>query len=184
MLTYPSVSPPPQQAIVAATASGESGTNLILLIDGGQVVIPTAPERSYVARLLLGYRKKDMPESIHIAAYLARDHGGQARLVGDSFVADMVWWVNCLPTITDLDLSESQVTGACSSSIAAMPNLRSVSFESTAVRDSDLDDFALMKQLRRLDLQSTDWTADGIAKLTHRLPQCVIIHESTWQTPR
>ena len=175
VLVYTSVFTPPEP--ISVTAAG--GSNLTLFLGSGQVVAPTVPDRSYAARFLFGYRKSDLPDGIYLGGYVVLGNDGKPKPSGDTLVADLAPWIGRLPTVSDIDLSDTQVTGACCKSLALISHLRCLSFMDTAVDDDDLEEFALLKQVTYLDLYRTGWSKEGVAKLRERLPNCRISHEST-----
>lgn len=173
---YPVEAPEPIQIKVAS--SDGSDPNLTLIMGGGQQGLRTWCDRTYAEKFFLGYRTEDMPVTAIVDSIgMTRDVFHSAPL-WNAHLAKIVVWIKQLPTVTDIDLTCTEVTGDCCKSLASLPQLRSVAFDRTDVGDEDLEAFALLTQVESLDLSETKWTKEGIAELQRRLPNCKIWHES------
>lgn len=139
----------------------------------GEPMLVGVPRRSYWQIILLGFRPCDLPEF----AWLGHQSQMAPRQETGQVVQRSANWINRLPSIDALDLSENHLGTDDLLPIIACQHLNYLRLTSTALDDSSVDQLAKLTQLEELTLWDTNLTAEGVAELERRLPNCRIEHD-------
>ena len=104
------------------------------------------------------------PEQI-VEGILAKN----SRTITDSDLATLAAQGTALDGVEKIDLTAATISSAGLKSLAALPNLRTLEMQGTAVSDNKWDDIGNLTSLERLNLQKTatnDATLTHVARLT------------------
>jgi hypothetical protein len=140
---------------------------------GGPVLERVVP-RPYWQKLLLGYRRQDLPDAVYVTDQM--EHAPPADL--EQLVEASVAPLNQLPSVREVVLSNSNVTRECLSHLGRLTHLRLLDFGYTPLGDDALAPLIAFDQLEKLCLWGTAFSSQAIDELSKWLPSCEI--QSDW----
>lgn len=131
------------------------------------------PPKAYWRKLLFGYRKDDLPYYAWLGSQSDVDTAGELQ---DS-IQQAVDSIQHLPSLVWVDISEVPLNSNYLATLASCDSVRTLNLESTGLDDTAIDHLAKLTQLETLTIWDTRLTAEGLADLERRLPNCQIEHD-------